>query len=883
MRIGIFFGGPSREREVSFAGGRTVYDNLDKDIFEAIPIFVDSLGQFIKLDWTNIYKGTIRDFYPPAQLIPEGHEGQHYIDSFPEIAEKSAEAVGQLMSINQIAREIDFAFLALHGRYGEDGVIQAQLENVGLPYSGSGILASAMGMDKYAQKKIMAASGFQMPKMQVIYRDQWLSDPSHVISELQSQFSSKLVIRPARQGSSIGVSILDKAEKQSLTNALNLAFFRQEISISEWKTQSEDSRQNFIHTLADVKMNLGFPLLYDGHKCFTTNEVTRRLDSEGTEKTIVLEALDSEQTVIAESFISGREFSCIVVRNLDDKSLALPPTEIVKQGQLYDYRSKYLPGLSRKETPIQLPSDIIQSIREECCRLFDLMDFGCYARIDGFYTSDGDIVLNDPNTTSGMLPSSFFFHQAAEVGLNPSQFLTYIIFTSIRERIRSSTMVNDFEKWIQYIDQKLSALRSENDTKIKVGVIFGGYSFERHISVESGRNIYEKLASSSKYQPIPIFLKGNEKAYKLYEVPINLLLKDNADDIAEKIEKNDSHPLISSIRNEAKAITDKFAGQATFEPLEIALADLETRYDAVFIALHGRPGEDGNIQSHLEKMGMPYNGSNAASSSITINKFDTLQLLGSHQLPTTDQWVIEKADFQYAPERWIESVEGKFGFPLIAKPVDDGCSSAVVKIKNEQHLHDYLTALFRKEDELSEKLRNALHLSWNEEFPKKNEVLIEALIDQNDDLLFMEITCGLITELNDNKIDIQVFEPSEALASGDVLSLEEKFLAGQGLNITPARFDVNGLEYSFVAEKVKADLKKAAEILGIEGYARIDAFVRVKKDLTVETIIIEVNSLPGMTPATCIYHQAALEGMKPYDFIDKILTFAMKRQKMIEA
>ena len=63
MKIGIFFGVNSREREVSFAGGRTVYDNLDKTLFEAIPIFVDSFNNFILLDWHFIYKGSIRDFY----------------------------------------------------------------------------------------------------------------------------------------------------------------------------------------------------------------------------------------------------------------------------------------------------------------------------------------------------------------------------------------------------------------------------------------------------------------------------------------------------------------------------------------------------------------------------------------------------------------------------------------------------------------------------------------------------------------------------------------------------------------------------------------------------------------------------------------------------
>jgi UDP-N-acetylmuramate--alanine ligase len=69
MKIGIFFGGQSREREISFAGGRTVYDNLNKAIFEPVLIFIDSLGNFIHLDWKYAYKGTIRDFYPPFEFI----------------------------------------------------------------------------------------------------------------------------------------------------------------------------------------------------------------------------------------------------------------------------------------------------------------------------------------------------------------------------------------------------------------------------------------------------------------------------------------------------------------------------------------------------------------------------------------------------------------------------------------------------------------------------------------------------------------------------------------------------------------------------------------------------------------------------------------------
>jgi D-alanine-D-alanine ligase len=125
----------------------------------------------------------------------------------------------------------------------------------------------------------------------------------------------------------------------------------------------------------------------------------------------------------------------------------------------------------------------------------------------------------------------------------------------------------------------------------------------------------------------------------------------------------------------------------------------------------------------------------------------------------------------------------------------------------------------------------------------------------------------------------EVFEASEALSEGDVLSLEEKFLAGQGQNITPARYSSNLEENKIISSHVKAEFERAARILNIEGYSRIDAFVRIFSPEKVEVVFIEVNSLPGMTPATCIFHQAAIAQYKPYEFIDKILDYGMHRNK----
>ena len=110
----------------------------------------------------------------------------------------------------------------------------------------------------------------------------------------------------------------------------------------------------------------------------------------------------------------------------------------------------------------------------------------------------GLFFLNDPNTTSGMLPSSFFFHQAAEIGLNPSQFLTYIIRVSLQERIENYTEKTKFQDLLDELDSDILELKKEEATKKKIAVFLGGYSFERHISVESGRNIFEKTGQFRK-------------------------------------------------------------------------------------------------------------------------------------------------------------------------------------------------------------------------------------------------------------------------------------------------------------------------------------------------------------------------------------------------
>lgn len=885
MRIGIFFGGNSREREVSFAGGRTVYDNLNKSLFEAVPIFVDSFGGLVLLDWSYLYKGSIRDFYPPISALQDSPNAfQIYAEHLgvvsPDEQARMLSEIGQPLSFESLKDYIDFAFLALHGRNGEDGRLQGMLEWQGIPYSGSGIWPSSFGMNKAAQKKLMSQVKMPMPAFEVMERHQWLSlsaaSRQAFFAKLQDKIGLPIVIKAANQGSSIGITMLDESDFASFERAVDRSLFRVTITPEEWRMKSQAARVRFVRDFSEIRSNIGLPVRADGSKdIYHPEELLNYLNTALQESSlsICLEAHDAESTVLFESFIPGQEFSCIVIQQEHGTPVALPPTGIVKGKELFDYRAKYLPGLSRKITPINLPDHEIERIRTACANLFEMFGFDVYARIDGFFSTDGDIFLNDPNTTSGMMPSSFFFHQAAEIGLNPSQFLTYIIRTSLQQRERSGMLNGRKVNLLHNLDEALKQEHTKVSGRRKVAVIMGGYSSERHISVESGRNIYEKLSSSVDYEPISIFLTGNADEYSLFAIPINLHLKDNADDIAYKIKHFDQHPIIAKIQAECQSITEMFAFNPILQPVEVSFDALAELVDEVFIALHGRPGEDGSLQKELERVGLTYNGSSPESSSLTINKFEANEVLAKHGVLVAKHMLVKENDFDDY-QALADHIIANFQLPIIAKPVDDGCSSAVKKLKTKDEILAYAKLIYRKQEALMPEEAGILNLKMKEEFPQKPIFLVEEFIEKGDAKFFLEVTGGLLTHRNDAGETIyEMFEPSESLADGEVLSLEEKFLAGEGLNITPARYTDSQADSKKVSAKVKAELERTARILKVEGYCRIDAFVKVAASGDVKVYIIEVNSLPGMTPATCIFHQCAINGYKPYQFIDKILEF----------
>jgi UDP-N-acetylmuramate--alanine ligase len=886
MKVGIFFGGPSREREISFAGGRTVYDNLDRSLFEPIPIFVDSLGNFILLQWQYLYKGSIRDFYPPSDSMPASGFSV-YVESLGALGEeqlaKVIDCVGLRITPDQFSGLFDIAFLVLHGPYGEDGSLQGLLEWYRIPYTGTGVLGAALGIDKVVQKRLMQQAGLLVPRYKVLSRGTWqkVTDKASLFREIVSCVGLPVVVKSPCQGSSIGVSIIRERVLDLFTAAVNRSFFIQEISAATWQALMPAAKKQWVDSLIDLREGIGLPVETDGRVINHPDALLRYLDHHfSTSQTpIQLNSLQGEEAVLFEAYIEGREFSCIVLEETPGQPLALPPTEMIKGDFIFDYRAKYLPGIVRKETPIQLPTMQLNAIKKACTSLFQMLGFQVYARIDGFFTPHEEIYLNDPNTTAGMNPSSFLFHQAAEIGMNPTQLLTFLIRTSLTTRLgtthpRASQLLDSFNR-------RKTDKDCDRTTKLRVGVIMGGFSAERHISVESGRNIFEKLSSSTEYTPIPIFLSGTPKEHRLFILPINILLKDNADDIHERLLHPTTlqyHPQVAPMQQGASAIMQQYTGIQSLQLEEIRYETLSEHIDFAFIALHGRPGEDGTLQALLAQQHIPFNGSGIQSAQLTIDKFRTNQFLRSQGVHVADQALMHQAAWERDTEGAILAIESQFSYPFIAKPVDEGCSAAVIRIQDRAMLTAYAAAAFRTTAKLSGICAHTLGLHPNAEFPSKLCFLVETLLERGEATRFLEITGGLLTHLDaQGHKTYEIFAPSEALAIGEILSLEEKFLVGEGQNITPARFHSDPTTNQQITEKVRRDLEKVAQLLDLEGYARIDAFVKIYSPMHVETWIIEVNALPGMTPATCIFHQCALHGYTPIAFIQNIIQYSLQK------
>ncbi len=573
------------------------------------------------------------------------------------------------------------------------------------------------------------------------------------------------------------------------------------------------------------------------------------------------ELFSFEPEAIIEPFCEGTEFTIIVLENSEGKPVALLPTEIeLKIDPFFSYRKKYLPSSeTRYYTPARFPDQTISLIRKESEKAFRCLKMKDFARLDGWLRSDGTIWFSDINGISGMEQNSFIFQQAAILGLSHRQLLDYII------------------------NKKIDPHRIDNQEKIPV--IFGGDTTEKQVSLMSGTNVYIKLKSSGKYEPVPV-LKTTEG--KIYRIPHFMCLHHTVEEIEEKIRlfgepdyldnlSAKTNPIYKELKIDTADLEEKL-----FVPAETGIEEIAAKYKFLFIALHGGTGEDGTLQTKLDKLMLPYNGPGAICSKICMDKFLTGKIIDDAAIPGISTAKKKMISLSEDPHKtWNELQDEGYSCSLILKPNADGCSAGVIRVDDRDEFLT-VTGYFRSDKPFIPE--GTVHKSHGRiELPrnKPSEILIEEYIFTDKAVIkgneinwrkvnnLIEVTVGVYGEKN----DIKVFLPSQTIASQDTLSLEEKFMGGTGINLTPPPEKYVNPETITIARNF---IKRLAELLNIEGYARIDTFMNIR---TGELVIIEVNTLPGLTPSTVIFHQAIKNDppMMPLQFIEKIIEIGKRR------
>ncbi len=191
LRVALVFGGRSSEHEISCVTAGGVLGAIDRDKFEVIPIGITKDGVFVPAEDDTEKWALNKEQLPTVEF-----EGKT-VTWLPN----------HDIAINgQNAGKVDVVFPVLHGPYGEDGTIQGFFELLDLPYVGNGVLASAAGMDKEFTKALFEAAGVPVTPHVVIRKNNWLRDPETALEAVKALGSLPLFVKPARAGSSVGVS-----------------------------------------------------------------------------------------------------------------------------------------------------------------------------------------------------------------------------------------------------------------------------------------------------------------------------------------------------------------------------------------------------------------------------------------------------------------------------------------------------------------------------------------------------------------------------------------------------------------------------------------------------------------------------------------------------
>lgn len=345
---------------------------------------------------------------------------------------------------------------------------------------------------------------------------------------------------------------------------------------------------------------------------------------------------------------------------------------------------------------------------------------------------------------------------------------------------------------------------------MKIVVLCGGLSPERNVSLSSGKKIAAALS---------------ERGHQVVPVDMFLGLEDYAGDLNTIFDHppvldfsaiSEIAPDLEAVRASRRLKSRSLFGEHVLEVCQMA--------DIVFMALHGRVGEDGRTQATFDMLGIPYTGSGCLSSAIAMDKDLTKRLVAPAGVRTPAWQLVESADLD------MDDVCAKAVYPCVVKPDDSGSSIGVAIAQNE------------------EELRAALADAAKE----SGRIIVEQFVSGR------EVQIGILGD--------KCLPSIEIIPAEGFYDYKNKYQPGAAKEITPAP----------IPAETEAELARSAMIvfktLGLRAYSRADFILDAEGKLW----FLEINTLPGMTPTSLVPQEAAVIGIEYGELCEKIIALSME-------
>ena len=365
-----------------------------------------------------------------------------------------------------------------------------------------------------------------------------------------------------------------------------------------------------------------------------------------------------------------------------------------------------------------------------------------------------------------------------------------------------------------------------------VAMLFGGKSVEHEVSVITG--IQALLAmDTEKYDVIPVYMTKKNEMY-----------------IGESIGDIEAYKDIPALLNKSqRVVMMNEDGKVVLMPYPLKKfgKNKETAVDIVFPAVHGTNVEDGTLQGFLKTLGVPFVGCDVTASAIGMDKFIMKAVLKEYDIPVLDAKTYTLSDYQEM-NVLLDSVEKKFGYPVIVKPVNLGSSVGISVAKD----------------------RAELSRSVDDAFRYATKILIEHAI-----INLREINCSVLGDEN----DAEASECEEPLHSDEILSYEDKYVSNAKGSGSKGMASVSRkIPAELTPEKreeVRSMAVKAFKALGCNGVARIDFMI---DEDTGKLYFNEINTIPG---SLSFYLWEPL-GVPYKELLDRMIKLALKRARTEE-